>query len=347
MVSNTYGTFNPAGIEPYPIETSLAQAAATSPAEAQLMLNSYTAQRQATAGQYADELDQQHAQAKAQIAAQMYDAQLRAFNETVKTPGALAIARTSPALSGILGGADPDAVQQAITGQTNLQNADIFSKGATGVASLTTAGMQPTSGQAGQVTGLQGLQVGDPTAIQAAKIAAAARIAAASISANNTPGVGYTQQLPLSATGGVPTTANISGKLGWAAGQRRLQQEGLLQPDLTVPPPPGAGGAGGGGAGGGGGATTPAPTRATNLPPAKTEGAGGTGPGVVAPNTAKGAPDLQKAARTYVEGPLRTASTEAYNDVMAGAAMNGGNIALQTKPDGSILGIKGKSGRVY
>jgi hypothetical protein len=185
--STAYGQFNPSAVDPYPIETKLAELATTSPASAQTMLDTYRLQRQAAGSQYTDQLEQQRQFAHEQLASQIAKNKVDAAQGFLKEPGGLAFASSSPEFSGYLGHADPNVVGGLINQQTRLQDATVAEKGGAGVASITNAGFQPSQAQVTALTGIAGPQ-GDPVTTTNAKIAAAAKLGAASIGAANRQG---------------------------------------------------------------------------------------------------------------------------------------------------------------
>jgi hypothetical protein len=166
-----YGTTAPGGTDPYPVETALAtEVGKNSPQEAYNLLNMYGIQNMVGTDNYNASLQGQHDFARQQLAQQLYENNLKAAGEAVKTPGALSFYGSSPMYSGVLGGADPSMVGGIETNLRDMQRAEQAQKGGAGVASLTTAGFQPSSDQANVATaGLAGPQ-GTPTAITVAQL---------------------------------------------------------------------------------------------------------------------------------------------------------------------------------
>lgn len=185
MAAASYGTYAPQEDQPSAMENTLAHLAysgySDSPAEAQTALDQYWLERQLNKQDYAAQLQDQHQFAQQQLAQQLYEANLKGLYEAGKTPGMLSIAASSPQYAGIFGGADPNAVADVIARQrqgedlTNLQHAG-------------TAYNQFAQG-GGDATGLlanQGINLGPsagPALVQAARIRAAAQIAAAKLRA--------------------------------------------------------------------------------------------------------------------------------------------------------------------
>ena len=70
-LGSQYGSYNPAAVDPYPIETNLAAKAFPDSAQAFSALNLYQDQRLAAANQYGQELDKQHEFNRQQLAQQL------------------------------------------------------------------------------------------------------------------------------------------------------------------------------------------------------------------------------------------------------------------------------------
>jgi hypothetical protein len=68
MAASSYGAYQPGAVDPWSIESTLANAAITSPADAQGLLSSYAQQRQAQSYLYGQEAERQHDFAKQQLA---------------------------------------------------------------------------------------------------------------------------------------------------------------------------------------------------------------------------------------------------------------------------------------
>lgn len=87
MAAPTYGAYQPGAVDPWSIETSLADKAITSPAMAQMMLGNYQEERRAQANVYGQQAEQQHQFAKDQLAQQMTEARMKLIPELVGKPG--------------------------------------------------------------------------------------------------------------------------------------------------------------------------------------------------------------------------------------------------------------------
>lgn len=90
MPAASYGQFNPAGIDPWPIESTLAQAAATSPVRAEQLLENYQQERNAASNVYMGEAAHQHEFAKQQLQNQLYEARMKALPDLISKPGGAA-----------------------------------------------------------------------------------------------------------------------------------------------------------------------------------------------------------------------------------------------------------------
>jgi len=296
------------------------------------MLYRYQSDRDAASNQYTNELDTQHQFARQQLSQQLYENQLKALTEATKTPGALDIISSSPQYSGVLGGADPSVVGGVAQHLTNLQNAEQFQKAGAGLASADSAGWQVGNADASRLAGAPVVS-GLSRAERVANIGANARIAAAGIRGGQEKQPGITETLPVGPNGEI-RTGSFGGRTGLVTNDQINAwkvSHGYASAPVVQPPPVDA----------------PPPTSGkTSLPPAKTEGTGGTGPGVVR-NTAPGAAQLQAKAQAYVEGPLRQTDPAGYADVKAAQTANGGKPVLQQGKDGTLTGIVGKSGKVY
>ena len=120
MVTQSYGSYSPAAIDPFPIETELAKAAITSPAQAQNLLDLYQTQRATSEGNYNYAMQGQHEFAKEQLRQQLYEANLKALPEMAK-PGVARLLQGAPGYQGVFGGADQDTIAQSV-GQAEAAN---------------------------------------------------------------------------------------------------------------------------------------------------------------------------------------------------------------------------------
>jgi len=106
--SSGYGAYNPAAVDPYPIETDLAKlAVGNSPENAANLLDLYQLQRTTDAANYGHEMGIQHDFAKQQLAQQLKETYLKNAMDAVKTRGGLSVynqlapeAQISPSIAG-------------------------------------------------------------------------------------------------------------------------------------------------------------------------------------------------------------------------------------------------------
>jgi len=118
--TNSYGAYNPAAVDPYPIETDLAKlAVGNSPENAANLLDLYQLQRTTDAANYGHEMGIQHDFAKQQLAQQLQENYMKYGQEALKTPGGVTLLNSQA--PGALGaGFGPD--KQAII-ETSLADA--------------------------------------------------------------------------------------------------------------------------------------------------------------------------------------------------------------------------------
>lgn len=317
-----YGTFNPAAVDPYPIESTLAQQAYGSyPAESQTLMDQYWFERQANKNLYGQELAAQHEQFRQQIAQQLQEARWKAMGEA-KDPTVLQLFANSPdsPLAGMDTGALTDLVMRARRGEdvTNLQHAG------TGINQISQAGFDPTQAAAG--VGITNLgDYSGPAMVQAARINAAARIAAARIGAGAGagPSIHFTGP-PDPNNPGANVTATWSGKAGQTpeGALDYARQHGLITPPLSTPP------------------------AGTNLPRAKVDEGSTGGQTKPAPASPPGNKALMDQVRTQIESSRGALGEKAYSDIQAGMKTNGGNPRLVKDANGRVK-IAGASGQTY
>jgi len=173
MASNSasgYGVTAPAALDPFPIETKLAElAAGNNPGNAANLLSQYHQQQVASEGNYNYNLNQQHKFAYDQLHEQMANNYRNQMLEAGRQAGGLPLLN-SPSFGGAGGGIDPNLVQQIDTGLRRAQDAKTFSEAGSGLSSTTAAGFQPSQAQADYATGGLAGQRTDPVAIQTAKL---------------------------------------------------------------------------------------------------------------------------------------------------------------------------------
>jgi hypothetical protein len=333
---NAYGTFNPAALEPYPIETELAkQSFAGDTAQSQTALDQYWLERQANKNLYGQELDAQHEAARQQIVAQLADARAKGIAGLAGHPGGYDIAAS-------MGFIDPsDAHVQAAMGAANAaQGATNLEHAGSGAYNMVQAGNTPDPQTLTNMTGVP-LTPGTPLAIQTANINAAARLAAARIraagDANAAPGSSATLP-PNPELGGI--SESLHKPKGWSDDQWNAYLKTRVPGSIGAAPPPvppSMSGSGGRSAG-------------TNLPPAKTETmpAPGAQPPAQQPAAASapGNAAVLKTVRDWVETNKARMSPAQYADITGAYAQNGGNPVIAQGPDGKPV-IIGKSKKQY
>lgn len=304
-----YGAVNPAETQPYPIESVLAAIQAKdNPAEAHNLLDTYQAQRAAAEGNYNLSLQGQHDFAYNQLAQQMKENYLKAGMEAAKTPGAFSAMLSNPLFAD--SGYDPNVVGGIETNLRDMQRAEQFQKGATGLNAATEAGFQPNTQQAATATaGLAGPQ-GPSERLQIANINAAARMAAARLASGpRGPSQSYQVMTPHG-----PANFSYSGKM----------TDDQIQADLDTKGVPRIGSD---------------PNK--QLPPAAQErGPGGAAKTPQAKNASEGVRRMQQTVLDNIEGYK---GHPAYTDIKAGMAANGGKPLIDEK----TLRPMGASGKIY
>jgi hypothetical protein len=331
--ATSYQNFSPRALEPYPIESKLAELSygsyGNSPAEAQTALDQNWYERQLNEGVYGQEVAAQHEEARKNIAAQMQAARWKAMGEA-KDPTVLQLMANSPdsPLNDVDRNALSDLVLRARHGQdvTDLQHAG------TAANQLSQGGYDPT----GAMTNVGITNLGPyrgPALVQAAQIrlqgdlakAAAHKAAGAAI-----PGGSTTYTNPLT---GLPESINRPKGMSDADWVATLKQRGVpmvdQQPDkqqipqeqaqrdestARVP------------------STPPPPARSlTNVPPAPAA--------KTTSNTEAGVRDVQQ----KVQRDIHNYPPAVQADIRAGAAKNGG--APMVVPDGKGgYAVKGDKG---
>lgn len=315
-----YGTTAPGGTDPYPVETALAtEVGKNSPQEAYNLLNMYGIQNMVGTDNYNASLQGQHDFARQQLQQQLYENNLKAAGEAVKTPGALSFYGSSPMYGGVLGGADPGVVGGIETNLRSMQLAEQAQKGGAGAASFTAAGAQPNQEGMDVLSGGTAGNVGTPIAIQVAQMKLQGDLARAA--ARKASGSGFGLSIPLAPQaklGGAAPSMTIPKGLTVDQGLAWAKAQGLDIGDNAVVPP--------------GGSTQ---RSVPDLPMAKTD----TGKGV--PNATPKGGDIHAQAESYVENVVRQANPKIYQDIVAGKV--GGRVNVVVGSDGKPH-IKGKVG---
>lgn len=254
VTANTYGTYQPKAMEPFPIETNLAiaslgsESGAISAQNASNLLAQYQGQRQLSGETYGREAAAQHQFAYDQLASQIADQKAKALIDA-GDKGGLGLLGTT----GYLQGVDPAAIARrqaqydAAQGATNLEHAGA------GINSMTTAGFQPDAAQVGGVTGFTGLTRQAPVPVQVAQIHAASAAANA--------GDGGPTSINIPGLPGANGEPPIGMTFGRKSGIRTPEDAAAYarshgMPGFQAPVAPG-----------GGGTTAPPPKGGTNLPP--------------------------------------------------------------------------------
>ena len=319
MVAASYGNYSPREDQPYPIETELAKLAATSPAQAQNMLDTYQLQRQTAGNNYDLAMQGQHEFAKQQLAQQLYEAKIKAAPEYFKTPGLARVAGSQGLLEGVSDADLATSVAQAenAIGATNLEHAGA------GVNSFSQAGYGIPIAAVQNITGVNGIVPQTPRDIQVAQINAAGRVAAANAGGSAGPSLHFTGQ-PEPGLGGGSIGASFGPKTHATPDdvRRWAQKNGLTPQGLT------------------------------SLPPAQTDGGGTKQPPAAPPAqrpAAAAAPGVKPVfdqVRTAIEANRSKLGEAAYNDLQAGMKANGGNPIIKMGPDGKNH-LYGASGKPY
>lgn len=148
MPLSMYGNTNPKGLEPFQIESTLAPlAVGNSRAEAQNMLDTYQAQRNAATGLYGQDLQQQHQAFYDQLAGQMAQAQMKTGADLLKLPGGASFVSQSPSMSAAFGA--PTGAWTGLAQAGDTAQADINLKNAgTGINQASQGGFPTTPGAA-------------------------------------------------------------------------------------------------------------------------------------------------------------------------------------------------------
>lgn len=322
-----YGTYSPAAIDPFPIESVLAKIVGdNNPGNAANLLGQYQVERQTSQGNYDYAMNQQHQFARESLAQQMANEHVKNLLDANKTPGGLPLLQQSGNAYDI----DPALITRLDQNQRDMQRAEQAQKGAAAAYSLAEAGAPANSAQLAQLTsGLAGPQ-GTPLSTTNAQIAANARLAAARIRGSSTPGPS------MSVKGTSPwgeVTYNFPGKMTQEQVSTKMDELGAprintgagpapLPPEARAPAQPGTSGAGS--------PNTSAPPAAKNMTPR--------------PNNAEAG---KKDYQTLVASNIETYKQHpGYADIKEGMQKNGGNALVV--PDGKGgWRPQGASGKVY
>jgi hypothetical protein len=228
MPVSSYGAYNPAAVDPWPIEQTLAPlATAGSSANAQRMLGDYQTQREQASNIYGMELDKQHQFNRDQLAQQLYEAKLKEMAPLLNAPGGAHLLGAG-GIPGMNMGTDP-TVMQGIIGAADLsQQSKNFQQAGTGYNQFAQGGAQV---DLSAVPGMQGVNAGvtSPALVRAALIRAqATRDAAASRGA---------QESKVTVSGGTPATAegdfvNVSRRVPASQVQSAIDAQNALNESI-------------------------------------------------------------------------------------------------------------------
>src|SRR5580765_3043885 len=189
--TSAYGTYNPGGIDPFPIESTLAQIVGTNnPAQAGNLLDTYRLSNTISADNYNAAMQDQHEYAKQALAQQLYEANLKGLAEA-KDPNVLQLMAGNPTYSGVLGNNTAN-ISDVLQRARSAADAVNFEKLGQGTSAFRAGGAMPDLSGLNQKYGLN-LAAVDPTSVEAAKINAAGRVAAAGVAGRTE---GTTAQLP-------------------------------------------------------------------------------------------------------------------------------------------------------
>lgn len=227
MASYSYTPPSAQALDPYNIETSLAQGASdtrTSGVALPLLLG-YMAERQQSTKGYNDRLNNiNEMQAQSNYASQAND-QRKAIIDALtlaKNPGMAQAIASNPTLAPMLQGTDLNPAAQAAA---EAHSADTFSKFGSGAQGFTNAGVSPDIPSLNARTGMSMLP-GLPPIVQAAQINAAGRLAAANASGGNS-----TKFLPSMNYEPISGSFTLSGKLPPGSDPAKVAQQWTSNPN--------------------------------------------------------------------------------------------------------------------
>ena len=211
MASYGYGATAPGAIEPFNIETTLANnATKDSPQEAYNLLSMYHNQNMNSIADYNQNLQGQHDFARQQLAQEMYLGKLKEFPTIAKLPGGARFLASDQGIPGMDMGAGSDALTN-LANAGDLANAAVnFKEAGTGFNQFAQGGLQVNPNAVPGMAGVPG-KLTDPALVRAAQIRANAQIAAAGIGANRPPSTTVSTQMPLTAAGDT-STVSTSGR---------------------------------------------------------------------------------------------------------------------------------------
>jgi hypothetical protein len=338
MATAAYGATNPAGTDPWPIETTLAKEALSGNPAAHIMLGNYQQAREADTNLYNLSMEGQHAFARKQLEDAMTQARMKLIPELVGKPGGGAFL----AGGGIQGvgpgdGGNPAAWAGLGTAGQQFDFAKNIAETGKGIESLSRAGQDlPIQ----QIPGLQNYQTtgaGKHSDITVEEIKANNALQIAAMKAKNAGagggGTGLTIGFDVPNAYGGTDHVSAGKKVPESRIDALREARGLHRVDPQTPAQdlPGGGGARSGS--GTSAASTQAERNGVRTPPPQAR---------PPQNAAAGVPALQQRVVNNEAG-MQRANPTLYNDYVAGKARNNG------KPDVRIEGGKavlyGGSGR--
>lgn len=236
------GTYSPQIIEPYTVQTNLANKMADqAPGLLLPLMNYYDQMHQTGEAQYNDQLNTQRNIAYQNIHAQMVDNAVKAMDVSMKNPAAFDLIAHAPGFSSLLGGADADTVNRVGTTLQNQQllgNYKTIGEAATGMAG---GGITPPVADFSRITGTN-LQPQLPTSTTNALIAGNARIAAEQARAN----AAETETIPVQTDQLGPALKgigplNVKVRKGASDAEKQAAVQQAIKDALAANPAPGTG----------------------------------------------------------------------------------------------------------
>jgi len=178
-----YGQTSPAGLDPWPIESTLAPLAVQGNPSAQRMLGDYQYQRDAANNLYGIDMQQQHEFAKQQLQQQLYEANLKGLAEA-KDPTVLQIMANAPGYASVFGGAGAPAISDALARAQQGAAAKNYEAAGKGTEGFSNAGyMVDARGIPGMPPGVPVTQ-SENVRLAAERLRANATLGAAALRAN-------------------------------------------------------------------------------------------------------------------------------------------------------------------
>jgi hypothetical protein len=321
-----YGTTSPAAIDPFQIESTLAQIVGqANPQEAANMLDTYQIQRATSEGNYNYALQGQHEFAKQQLAQQLYEANLKGLAEA-KDPTVLSIMANAPGYQQVFGGAGAPAIGDALARAQAAQGAKNFEAAGKGAEGFSNAGYMVNAGDIPGIPAGAGVVQTENARLAAERLRANAILGAASIRAagGGASGEPTTSVQVTDPNTGLPMTLHYGSKVSPQQVQTSLRNRGVPVTDASAPPTP-----------------LPNTSSNTSLPMAKTDTPANR-PSNAPANTTAGAAQLQQQVLANLD-KIRTNAPSKFADLKAGMDANGGRPIVKAGPDGkpAVYGASG------